>query len=164
VLPTGVNLVEQFGPPGGVNSDTSEFVGKPAPEFVLKDLEGQEVKLTDFQGKVLILDFWATWCGPCREEIPGFIALQSQYAAKGFSMIGISTDRGAAVVTAFAKEWKIPYPLLMAGEKVQQDYGEIAAIPTTFVVDKKGIIRYTSVGVPSDRLVFQRHVEELLAE
>ena len=79
-------------------------------------------------------------------------------------MIGISTDRKRDVVRSFATENKINYPLLMADEKVREDYGDISAIPTTFVIDKKGIVRYTYVGVPSDKLIFQQKVEELLAE
>ncbi len=166
--PEEAKLVEQFGPGvasrGMPSRDKSEFVGKPAPDFVLKDIDDNEVKLADFEGKAMIVNFWATWCGPCREEIPGFIALQSQYASKGFTMIGISTDRKRDVVRSFATENKINYPLLMADEKVREDYGDISAIPTTFVIDKKGIVRYTYVGVPSDKLIFQQKVEELLAE
>lgn len=77
-------------------------------------------------------------------------------------MIGISTDSGSDVVRSFATEHKINYPLLMADGKVKRDYGDISAIPTTFVIDKKGIVRYTYVGVPPDKVIFQRHVEELL--
>jgi peroxiredoxin len=157
-------LVEQLGSPGGPSSDKSEFIGKPAPAFVLRNLEGQEVRLADFKGKVLIVDFWATWCGPCRAEIPHFIALQTQHDPKGFSMIGISTDNTPEVVKRFVIEQKINYPIVMADMKVQRSYGDIQAIPTTFVIDKKGIIRYTYVGVPSNLLVFQRNVEQLLAE
>ena len=161
--PAEAKLVEQFGPPGA-SMDKTEFVGKPTPAFVLKGLEGQEVKLADFAGKVLIVDFWATWCGPCKAELPTFVALQSQYADQGFSLIGLSVDDSADQVRPFAQEHHLNFPLLMADAKVREAYGNISAIPTTFVIDKKGIVRYTHVGSPEDLLIFQRQVEELLAE
>jgi peroxiredoxin len=130
----------------------------------LKNTDGTEVKLADYKGKVLIVDFWATWCGPCKTEIPTFLALQSQYESKGFSVIGISVDEQSEKAKTFAADNKMNYPILMADEKVKRDYGGISTIPTTFVIDKKGIIRDSHVGVPSDMMVFQRKLEELLAE
>lgn len=155
-------LVEQFSPPRAPSQDLSKFEGKPAPNFVLKDLDGRYVKLNDFQGKVRIVNFWATWCAPCRQEIPEFIALQSEYSSKGFTTIGISVDRGTEVVRSYADKNKINYPMLMADEIVQKSYGNISAIPTTFVLDKNGIVRYTYIGMPSDKKVFQQNVKELL--
>ena len=157
-------LVARIRQPWEREEKISSFVGKPAPAFVLKNIKNKEVKLSDFKGKVCIVNFWATWCGPCRVEIPAFIALQSQYAHKGFSMIGISVDSGPEVVKTYANKNKINYPMLMADDAVKQNYGGIQGVPSTFVVDKKGIIRYTYLGVPGDKLVFQRHVEELLAK
>ena len=162
--PNDAKLVGRFKLPGRPKMDRSELIGEPAPDFILKDTDGNEVRLSDFEGRVLIVDFWATWCGPCREEIPTYVALQSQYASKGFTMIGISTDEDPKIVRSFAKEYKINYPSLMADRKVRQEYGGIPAIPTTFVIDKKGIIRYRYVGVPPDHLIFQKNVEELLGE
>ena len=164
VPPEGVQLVEQFGPPQQSGGGESQLLNKPAPEFVLKDIAGKETKLADFKGKVLIVDFWATWCGPCKSEIPTFVLLQSQYASKGFSMIGISTDEKPDTVKTFAAENRMNYPILMADVKVKRDYGGIPAIPMTFVIDKKGIVRYQYTGVPSDSMAFQKNVEELLAE
>jgi len=164
VPPEGVQLVGQFGPPQMKTDEKSQLTGKPAPDFILKEIDGKETKLADFKGKVLIVDFWATWCGPCRTEIPTFIVLQSQYASKGFSMIGISVDEQSEKAKTFAADNKMNYPILMADEKVKRDYGGISTIPTTFVIDKKGIIRDSHVGVPSDMMVFQRKLEELLAE
>ncbi len=141
-----------------------ELVGQPAPAFALKNLEGQETKLSDFAGQVRIVDFWATWCGPCKVELPTFISLQSLYGEKGFSVIGLSTDEQAQTVRAFAEENQINFPLLMADEQVRRDYGNITALPTTFLIDKQGVVRYTHLGTPPDMLVFQKEVEELLGE
>jgi peroxiredoxin len=163
VPPEGATLVERFGPLERSVS-VPDLVGRPAPDFALDDVEGKEVKRADFEGRILLLTFWATWCSPCRMEIPTFVALQSQYSEQGFSVIGISTDSAVETVRAFAPEHQINYPLLMADGRVQQDYGNIAAIPTTFAIDRQGIIRQVYVGTPEDMLVFQRDLEALLAE
>ena len=139
-------------------------VGKPAPDFMLKDLDGNEVKLADFEGQVVIVDFWATWCGPCLQEMPTWVDLQSRYASRGFSMIGISTDNDTAAVRPFAEKNKLNFPVLLADNKVRRDYGGIRSIPTTFVIDMKKVVRYTFQGVPEDRAIFQQRIEELLAE
>jgi peroxiredoxin len=95
--------------------------------------------------------------------IPGLIVLQDQYASRGFKMIGISTDRTSDIVASFAKENKINYLLLMADEKVINEYGGISAIPTTFIIDKKGVVRYRHIG-SQDMSLLQKQVESLLAE
>ena len=163
VPPETAELVDRFGPPGA-RRDRSEFVGKPAPEFALKDIDNNQVAFTDFEGQVLILDFWATWGGPCREEMPTFVFLQDQYEADGFSVIGIAIRDTAEEVREYASDEELNFPLLMADDKVGEDYGHIWAIPTTFVIDRQGVVRYTYVGSPPDLLVFQQHVEELLTE
>ena len=141
----------------------ADMVGKPAPEFALRDLDGKEVKLADLKGKVVILDFWATWCGPCVKEIPHFIELYKQYQKQGFEMVGISTDRdGVGVVKSFVQRHKINYPILMADGKVQQAYGGIRAIPTTFVINKMGVIQRQYVGY-RDKIVFEADIKALLA-
>lgn len=160
--PTDAVLVDDLGSLAVLWGD--RFTGKPAPAFALKNLEGQETKLADFAGKVLIVDFLGTLYLPCKIEAPVFIALQSQYEEQGFSVIGLATDEQVQTVRAFAEKNLINYPLLMADEKAKRDYGSIATLPTTFVIDRKGVVRYTHVGAPQDLLVFQKQVEELLGE
>ncbi|MFQ5631079.1 MAG: peroxiredoxin family protein [bacterium] len=143
----------------------SELIGRPAGNFILKDIDGNTVTLADFIGKVIILDFWATWCAPCVKQMPEYVTLQKNYAARGATVIGISVDEKAETVRKFAKKHKLNFPLLMADHsRVKREYGGITAIPTTFVIDKKGVIRYRYVGAPPDKLAFQKHLEELLAE
>jgi len=133
-----------------------------APEFVLADLDGKEVKLSDFKKKVVILDFWATWCVPCKQEIPDFIELYDRYREKGFEIVGISLDRGGPeVVRSFAVDYGISYTLLMDDGKVQKEYGPIEYIPTTFVLDKEHRIYKKYVGKKSKE-VFEEDLRTLL--
>ena len=135
-----------------------------APSFTLRDLNGKQVSLSDFKGKVVILDFWATWCGPCVIEIPHFIELYKQYKDQGFAMVGISLDRGGTgVVEAFVRKYKVNYPILMTDGRVDRVYGGIKYIPTTFVIDAAGNIRQKYTGY-KDKAVFEADIKALLAE
>ena len=141
-----------------------ETADNPAPSFTLRDLNGKTVSLSDFKGKVVVLDFWATWCPPCVKEIPHFIELYEQYKDKGFVMVGISVDReGVSVVKSFAGKHRINYPILMTDGQVDKAYGGITAIPTTFVIDRAGNIRQKYVGY-RDKAVFEADIKALLAE
>lgn len=136
--------------------------GKPAPAWKLKDVNGKTVQLADFKGKVVILDFWATWCGPCKMEIPSFVALQKQYHDQGLEVIGLSVDQGGpSVVKQFIPKLGINYPVMMADEKVQSDYGDIEAIPTTFVINRQGVIVAKHVGV-TEKAEFEAEIKPLL--
>ncbi len=122
---------------------------KIAPDFALKSVDGKIVKLSDFRGKVVILDFWATWCGPCKRGIPDLIALKKEFGNKGVEIIGISVDQGNYIeqVNPFVKDMKINYPVVYADSKVASNYGGVESIPTTFVIDKKGNIVSSYVGL-----------------
>lgn len=119
----------------------------PAPAWTLKDLDGKPVSFAQFKGKVVVIDFWATWCGPCRVEIPGYIELQKKYAKDGLVIIGISIDeKGPAVVKQFAEKMGVNYQMVMADDKIVEAFGGIEAIPTTFIIDRSGKIQERKIG------------------
>ncbi|MBC7542371.1 MAG: TlpA family protein disulfide reductase [Candidatus Sericytochromatia bacterium] len=137
---------------------------KPAANFSLPNADGgKPIKLSDYKGKVVILDFWATWCPPCRQEIPDFVSLQKQYGAKGLQIVGIALDQeGADVVKPFAKENHINYPIALdTKSSVPALYGGVRGIPTTFVIDRKGNIVKKFVGAES-RAKFEAEIKALL--
>ncbi|HEY2081280.1 MAG TPA: redoxin domain-containing protein [Verrucomicrobiae bacterium] len=135
---------------------------QPAPEWQFKTLDGKTIRSSDFKGKVVILDFWATWCPPCREEIPGFIALRQEYAKKGLVVIGVSEDQdGPDVVKKFMKELGMNYTVVMADDKTVKTFGEIEALPTTFIIDRNGQIVKQHVG-GADKDDFEKEIKPLL--
>ena len=125
-----------------------------APDFTLEDLNGTTHSLSDFEGKVLFLNFWATWCPPCRAEIPDFIEVYDEYKDMGLAILGISVDNiSAQKVNDFVQKNKMNYPVAMATQKLFQDYPSPGAIPTTLVIDGTGKIRHRKVGLMSKQEV-----------
>jgi len=123
---------------------------KAAPAFTLKDAEGKTVSLEDYKGKVVLLNFWATWCGPCKIEIPWFVAFEQKYKDKGFSVVGVSMDEeGWNIVKPFLAEEKINYRILLGNDSVGTLYGGVDSLPTTFVIDREGNIAATHIGLVS---------------
>jgi thiol-disulfide isomerase/thioredoxin len=122
----------------------------PAPNFSLKTLGGQEITLSDLRGKVVLLDFWATWCGPCKESIPHLVQIYKSNQDKGFELIGMSMDKigEADTVRHFVRSMDIPYPVIMTPDDVARNYG-IKGLPTTVLIDKEGKIREKIVGFNS---------------
>jgi thiol-disulfide isomerase/thioredoxin len=145
-------------------SQGTPLSGEPAPDFALEDLDGNTVQLSEHLGVVVLLDFWATWCGPCLREMPVLIALDNKYEDNQLKLIGIAVSDTEAKVRSYAAREGIEFSLVMADEKVRRAYGGVSAIPQTFLIDKKGVVRYSQMGSPADLLVFQQRVEELLAE
>jgi thiol-disulfide isomerase/thioredoxin len=161
----GAAAILMFCLAGNLRADLSPTGARslsPAPQWELKDLDGKPVKLSDFKGKVVILDFWATWCGPCRMEIPGFVDLQKKYGDQGLVVIGVSLDEGGPeVVRSFMKRQGVNYSVVLGNSKVADDYGGIEGIPTTFIIDRTGAIVSKHVGyVTKER--FESEIAPLL--
>ncbi len=123
---------------------------KPAPEFSLKDAEGKTVKLADYKNKVVLLNFWATWCGPCKIEIPWFIEFENQYKDKGFAVLGVAMDEeGWEIVKPYIVQKKVNYRVVMGNDIVAQLYGGVDSLPTSFLLDREGRIASVHVGLVS---------------
>ncbi len=128
----------------------------------MKDLAGREVALSQFKGKVVIVDFWATWCPPCRAEMPFYVNLYKKLADRGLVIVGISLDaQGPGVVRKFVDSMGITYPIVMGDEEVTTAY-KVELMPTTFVVDREGRIRHSKIGAVSDEAKFEKLIESYL--
>jgi thiol-disulfide isomerase/thioredoxin len=136
---------------------------RPAPAFTLKDLSGATVSLEQFKGKVVLLDFWATFCGPCVKAMPKLQKLHEQHAAKGFSVVGVATDEeGAKVVSPFVAKTKVKYPILISGTSTWKEYG-VETLPALFLIDRSGQI-VKRFGGTIEHKIIEREVERVLAQ
>ena len=123
------------------SGEVCDASGGDAPlDFTLSDMNGQQVNLKQYAGKPVLLNFWATWCGPCKYEIPELVALQDKYRNEGFTVLGVSIDDPADELKAFAAEYKMNYPVLMADQAIQDAYGPLFAIPVTFFIKADGSV------------------------
>ena len=133
-----------------------------APDFSLPTADGKTLKLSDYKGKAVIIDFWATWCPPCRKGIPDLIELQKKYGSKGLQIIGVSVDQDTKKdVVPFIKDKGINYPVVYADNSIIMKYGGIRAIPTSFVIDKQGRIVASYEGLISP-LTYENHIKKIL--
>jgi peroxiredoxin len=133
-----------------------------APEFALKDAQGNTVHLSDYKGKVVLVDFWATWCGPCNIEIPWFTQFERKYKDRGFEVVGVSMDEsGWKAIVPFAEKKKINYRIVLGDEVTGDQYGGIQALPTAFIIDREGRIAAVHIGL-SEKKEFQDAIEKLL--
>jgi len=147
---------------GGKSTPAPPAALTVAPDFELKDIDGKTYRFSDAKGTVRLVDFWATWCAPCREEIPMFKDFHAAYGPKGFSLVGIAMDdEGVEKVKPFVDELKIPYLTLIGNEGVVDKFGGIVGFPTKFLVDREGRIVDSWVGeVP--RAVLEKKIQSLL--
>lgn len=132
-------------------------------EFTVKDMHGASVRLSDYKGKVLLVNFWATWCGPCKTELPDLIALYDEYKDKGLVVLGISADDDAETLKAFSSEWKINYPVIVGRDEqaLLDAYGPIFGYPISVIVGRDGAVCARHIG-PSTKEVFEREIKALL--
>ena len=133
-----------------------------APDFVLTDADGRKVKLSDYKGKVVLLNFWATWCGPCKLEIPWFVEFEKTFKDKGFAVLGVSMDEeGWEIVKPYIQQKQVNYRMMVATEEVAQKYGGVEALPTTFIIDRQGKIASTHVGLVGKK-DYENEIAQLL--
>ncbi len=135
---------------------------QPAPDFSLESLDGKQVKLSDYEGQVVLLNFWATWCGPCKIEMPWFLEFQRKYKDKGFTVLAVSLDEeGWEVVKPYAEKLQPNFPILLGDEEMEDRFGGIVALPTTLIINKKGeiVVRHTGLVSKSD---YESEIEGLL--
>lgn len=131
-------------------AEACEADAKPAPlSFTLKDMDGQDVDLEQYRGKIILLNFWATWCGPCKIEIPGFIELQDQYGPDGFVVLGLSVDDTPDKIREFSTEFNVNYPMLVGLDQqdFQEAWGPVWGLPMSFWVDREGTWCKTHMGI-----------------
>jgi thiol-disulfide isomerase/thioredoxin len=122
-----------------VDSGTAQMKSGTAPDFTLQSLEGKTIHLSDFRGKPVVLNFWATWCGPCKIEMPWFVDLQKQYGPAGVQFIGVAMDDASTKdIAEFAENMKVNYPILIGKESVGDAYGGVQFLPETFYIDRNG--------------------------
>jgi len=149
---------------GGMPEFVSPLNGKPAPAFTLNDLNGNKVTLASYRGKAVLINFWATWCAPCKIETPWIVELRDKYAGQGFEVLGVDTEgddlkkndkagwaKAAAAAGKFVAEEKIPYPVLLDGDSINRQYGGLDDLPTSFFVDRKGVVVTVQVGLTSEQ-------------
>lgn len=147
---------------GNLPPEVAPLIGKPAPNFTLEDLRGDKVSLSSFKGKPLLINFWATWCGPCKIETPWLVELQKEYSPKGFQIVGISTEgdelkpddtdgwaHDKAAIAKFVKEYHMQYPVLINGDSLASEYGGLEAMPTSVYVNAEGKVVAVQLGISS---------------
>jgi cytochrome c biogenesis protein CcmG/thiol:disulfide interchange protein DsbE len=148
---------------GGAAIFVTPLKGKPAPAFTLQDLNGHKVSLSSYRGKALLINFWATWCAPCKIETPWIVELRNRYASQGFEVLGISTEgedlkpddavgwaKDKAAISKFVQQEKVTYPMLLDGDSISTPYGGLDDLPTSFFVNRKGIVVAAQLGLTSE--------------
>jgi peroxiredoxin len=137
---------------------------KPAANFTLTDANGAKVTLADYKGKVVLLNFWATWCGPCKVEIPWFMEFNKTYKDRGLAVLGVSLDDdGWKSVKPYLAEKKIDYTVVVGNDTVSKSYGDVDSLPTTFIIDRDGRIAFTHTGLVGKDM-YETEIRSLLGD
>lgn len=145
--------------------EAEEKAPEPAPNFTLKSLKGSNLKLSEFRGDVVMINFWATWCGPCRQEMPILNDLYLKYRDKGFTLLGINVEDNKTKAARMTQELRVVYPVLFDNTSEVSKQYEVDDMPTTVLVDRDGNMRYLHRGfLPGSEDEYQRQVRELMAE
>ncbi len=140
-------------------------VGKPAPDFTLKSLSGENLKLSEMTGDVILINFWASWCGPCREEMPLLNDLHSKYEPLGFKVLGVNVEEDVNGAKGFLKNFPVDFPVLLDNTNQVSKQYKVIAMPTTVVVDRDGNMRYLHQGYkPGDEEKYRQMVKTLVRE
>jgi len=161
MLFAGIRMARNNGANGPAKG---QLIGNLAPDFELPALDGKNLKLSDLRGKAVLLNFWATYCGPCKIEMPWFVELQKEYGPQGFQIIGVAMDDASLEdIAKFAKEMGVNYPILLGKESVGQSYGGVSVLPTTFFLDRDGKLIAREFGLQS-RSVFVDHIKKALSQ
>jgi thiol-disulfide isomerase/thioredoxin len=161
---------------GSIPQFISPLNGKVAPAFALEDLSGKKVTLASYRGKAVLVNFWATWCGPCKVETPWLVELRDKYAAQGFEILGVDTEaddlkpsdkagwaKDKAAIGKFVAEEKVQYPVLVDGDSISNAYGGLDDLPASFFVDRKGTVVAAQVGLTSESDI-EGNIKKALAE
>ena len=146
----------------GVAQPAPDLVHRQAPQFVRTDLTGRRIDLKSYRGKVVLLNFWATWCAPCQVELPRFEAWQRKYGANGLQVIAVSMDDGDAQVRRTARRLHLEFPVVMGDAKLGEAYGGVLGLPVTFLIGRDGVVAAKLKG-ETDLVALERHVKKLLA-
>jgi thiol-disulfide isomerase/thioredoxin len=161
-----VLVPDKAGDAAQATTDTEQphMRGKVAPGFTLTDLGGKKVSLSDYKGRPVLVNFWATWCGPCKVEMPWFEQFQKQYAAQGFQILGLTddADAGKDTITKVAHRIGVSYPILLTDGKVQTAYGGLDVLPMSFYVDRNGVVVEETAGLGSKDEI-EAHIKKTIA-
>jgi peroxiredoxin len=148
----------------GASAEAAGAKGEPRPaaEFTLEDSQGGKVSLADYKGQVVLLNFWATWCGPCKIEMPWFVEFQRKYKDRGFTVLAVSMDEGGwEVVRPYLEQQQLNFPVVLGDDEMADRFGGVQALPTTFIIDREGRIVATHTGLVGKN-EYEKEIDALL--